>query len=108
VENRKKFLYLPSTEPQSDPAPATTVVADTPCPCCGCITIPNGGDALAFICPVCLWEIDSFITGANEPSDQNHGLTLNQCRENYRACGAVLPRLVQYARKPLPQELPET
>ncbi|MBR6748421.1 MAG: hypothetical protein IKM07_05730 [Clostridia bacterium] len=32
--------------------------ADSPCPCCGEITIPNGGDALAYICPVCLWEID--------------------------------------------------
>lgn len=25
---------------------------NSPCPCCGCITIPNQGNAMAFICPV--------------------------------------------------------
>ena len=64
------------------------VAADSPCPCCGSITIPNGGDALGYICPVCLWEIDPFLTGPEEPSDQNHGLTLNQARAHYRAEGA--------------------
>jgi len=68
--------------------------ADTPCPCCGNITIPYGGDALAYICPICRWEIDLFIQSDDEPSDQNHGLTLNQARENYKKFGAVKEEFV--------------
>ena len=68
--------------------------ADTPCPCCGNITIPYGGDALAYICPICWWEIDLFIQSDDEPSDQNHGLTLNQARENYKKFGAVKEEFV--------------
>ena len=68
--------------------------ADTPCPCCGNITIPYGGDALAYICPICWWEIDLFIQSDDEPSDQNHGLTLNQARENYKTYGAVKEEFV--------------
>ena len=103
--NREKNLHLPEyglTE-QHEVVP---VLGDTPCPCCGSITIPNGGDALAYICPVCLWEVDLFIRSEDEPSDQNHGLTLNQCRENYRSCGAVLPRLVNHSRPAQKDELP--
>lgn len=106
MKNRNKLPYLPHRNAPPQPE-ATPVTADAPCPCCGCVTIPNGGDAIAYICPVCLWEIDPFIQSADEPSDQNHGLTLNQCRENYRTWGAVLPRLTQYARPPLPSELPD-
>ena len=62
--------------------------ADTPCPCCGNITIPNGGDALAYICPICWWEIDLFIQSDDEYSDLNR-MTLNQARENYKKYGAV-------------------
>lgn len=68
--------------------------ADTPCPCCGNITIPYGGDALAYICPICRWEIDLFIQSDDEPSDQNHELTLNQARENYKKFGAVKEEFV--------------
>ena len=82
------------------------VAADSPCPCCGSITIPNGGDALGYICPVCLWEIDLFLTGPEEPSDQNHGLTLNQARAHYRAEGVCLPRLKQACRPPEGEERP--
>ncbi len=101
-----KFRFLPEADiaaPQpADPPP---VKGDSPCPCCGCITIPNGGDALAYICPVCLWEIDLFLTDENEPSDQNHGLTLVQAQQNYAQCGAMLPRLKQYCRPPFPEEI---
>ena len=99
------FRYLPEAvlgssgngtkERREEPA----VHADSPCPCCGEITIPNGGDALAYICPVCLWEIDLFISSEDEQSDQNHGLTLRQARENYAACGAVLPELAKYSSR---------
>ena len=99
----EKFRYLPeavtgsggngTTECREEPA----VQADSPCPCCGEITIPNGGNALAYICPVCLWEIDLFITSDDEKSDQNHGLTLRQARKNYAVWGAVLPELAKYS-----------
>lgn len=59
------------------------IIVDSPCPCCGSITIPNKGDAIAYICPICIWEIDPFITDDNEPSDLNHGLSLIQARKNY-------------------------
>ncbi len=72
--------------------------ADTPCPCCGNITIPYGGDALAYICPICWWEIDLFIQSDDEPSDQNHGLTLNQARENYKKFGAVKEEFIANKR----------
>ena len=101
-----KYRYLPEAGNQP---PHTTdipvVKGDSPCPCCGSITIPNGGDAPAFICPVCLWEIDPFIGSDREPSDQNHGLSLNEARQNYAQCGAVLPQLKKYCRPPLPEEI---
>lgn len=77
-----------------------------PCPCCGCFTIPPGGEYTAYICPVCFWEMDCFIQGPEEPSDQNHGLTLIQAARNYRKYGAVLPRLKKYCRPPESWELP--
>ena len=111
VEREKRYRYLPqvilgnSGNGNGEHAEAP-VTADAPCPCCGYITIPNGGDALAYICPVCLWEIDLFITSDDEPSDQNHGLTLMQARANYRTCGAVLPSLKKYGRVPREEEIP--
>ena len=76
------------------------------CPCCGNRTIPHEGDALAFICPVCFWEIDLFLNGEEEKSDQNHGLTLRQARINFRKFGAVMPSLKQYCRLPTEDEYP--
>lgn len=103
---KAKYRYLPEANcPTHQTQAPAEVKGDSPCPCCGCITIPNGGDALAYICPVCLWEIDLFLTDENEPSDQNHGLTLVQARQNYAQCGAVLPRLKQSCRPPFPQEI---
>ena len=101
-----KFRFLPEANiaaPQQSDAPP--VKGDSPCPCCGYITIPNGGDALAYICPVCCWEIDLFDTDERQPSDQNHGLSLLQARENYHQYGAVLPRLKQFCRLPFPEEI---
>ena len=62
------------------------------CPCCGYRTLPvPAEDAIAYICPVCFWENDVFLRSGNEPSDENHGLTLLQGQENYRQYGAVDP-----------------
>jgi len=83
------------------------VIGDSPCPCCGYITIPNHGDALAYICPVCLWEIDLFIKNDDEPSDLNHGLTILKAKRNYQKYGAVLPHLKQYCRQPKDYEYPK-
>lgn len=74
------------------------------CPCCGYYTIPKGTKenfyACGFICPVCFWEIDTFISGDEECSDCNHGLTLKQAKENYRAFGACYRSKLKYVRKP--------
>jgi len=104
----KIYQYLPTASDgaQKQEAEPVSIHADAPCPCCKNITIPNGGEALAYICPVCLWEIDFFISAPDEPSDLNHGLTLYEAQENYRTCGAVLPRLTQYARPPRDDEIP--
>ena len=65
-----------------------------PCPCCGQITLPvPPEEAVAYICPVCWWENDVFISSDNEPSDENHGLTLSQGRENVRRFGTCDPRM---------------
>lgn len=71
------------------------------CACCGCFTVYSFGD----ICPVCFWEED-IVKGLDEPSCSNHGLTLSQARENYRAFGACEQGLLQYVRKPEAEELP--
>lgn len=61
---------------------------------------------MAFICPVCFWENDVFDPGENQPSDENWGMTLAEGRAAYKKLGAVREDLVQYARKPLPEEIP--
>lgn len=79
-----------------------------PCPCCGYNTFPvPREEAAAYICPVCFWENDVFGPGEDAPSDENHGMTLREGRENFRKCGAVQPRFVQYIRPPLPGEVPK-
>ena len=107
-----KFQFLPTATnnifgepPEREPEPPEPK-GDLPCPCCGYITIPAGGQYTAYICPVCFWEMDCFIQSDDEPSDQNHGLTLNQCRDNYKTYGAAQARLRQYCRPPRPYETP--
>ena len=51
-----------------------------------------------YICPICFWEIDLFIKSENEPSDQNHGLTLVEARQKYKRYGTVLPHLKKYCK----------
>ena len=56
-----------------------------PCTCCGYLTLPVPQEqAIAYICPVCYWENDVFITSDDEPSDENHGMTLKEGMENYK------------------------
>jgi len=70
------------------------------CECCGNKTV-NGKteDALGYICPVCFWEVDTFINDEDEPSDQNHQLTLKQARVNYVKFGACHSKFINSVRK---------
>lgn len=61
---------------------------------------------MAYICPVCFWENDLFITHDEEPSDENHGLTLNEGRRNYQRWGACDQRMLPHVRRPRPEECP--
>ncbi len=70
------------------------------CACCGYYTVYFTGD----ICPVCFWEED-IVKDLEEPSCANHGLTLSQARENYKALGACEKEMLPYVRKPKPEEL---
>ena len=64
------------------------------CKCCGHETLPvPPEDAVAYICPICWWENDVFAADDDEPSDENHGLSLNEGRKNYREHGICDPRL---------------
>nr|WP_325296851.1 CPCC family cysteine-rich protein [uncultured Dysosmobacter sp.] len=111
-EKRLKKLILPKVRHRESPSPCqrtaeTPAPGKYPCPCCGCKTFPvPAADALAYICPVCMWENDVFTASDDEPSDENRGMTLNQGRAAYRRFGAVREEFLQYARPPLPEELP--
>ena len=66
------------------------------CLCCGNETLPAPAeDAVAYICPVCWWENDVFLKSPDEPSGENHGMTLLEAHENYIKYGIcdISPRL---------------
>ena len=116
--NDRSFVFLaggrawgperePARELEPEPEPETPAGL-YPCPCCGCRTFPAPREeAMAYICPVCLWENDVFDSGEDDPSDENGGMTLRQGRENYRKWGAVRKDLVPHARPPRPGERPD-
>ncbi len=75
------------------------------CPCCGYRTLPvPPEEAVAYICPVCYWENDVFLQSDREPSDENHGLTLEEGRANYSRLGACQERLLPHVRPPRLEE----
>lgn len=79
-----------------------------PCPCCGYLTYPvPREDAIAYICPVCFWENDVFVTSDDEPSDENHGISLCTAQEYYRSFGACARTMLRYVREPKPEEIPQ-
>ena len=76
------------------------------CPCCSYKTLPTAKeDAIAYICPVCFWENDVFILSDDEPSDENHGITLNEGRRNFSLFGACSKDMLIHVRKPKSEEL---
>lgn len=114
--NDRSFVFLaggkawgPEREPGREAEPeAETPAGLYPCPYCGYFTFPvPREEAMAYICPVCLWENDVFDPGEDDPSDENRGMTLRQGRENYRKWGAVREDLVPHARPPRPGENPD-
>lgn len=115
-----KYQYLPEVHngiiggvhregcpvPKQEPVPEPKGMY--PCPCCGCKTFPvPPKDDLSYICPVCFWENDQFIQSADEPSDQNHGMTLNEAKVNYKAIGACCESMLRHVRPPREEELPD-
>lgn len=113
MEKSEKDLYIPIanyTDPNESESIKTQPIEtkrkflrnDT-CPCCDNLTIPIYNDevsSIAFICPVCYWEIDLFIKNQHEKSDQNHGLTLAEARLNYKSFGACDKQMLQYVLTP--------
>ncbi len=75
------------------------------CPCYGYNTynVPPNEDC-GYICPVCLWENDPFISSENEPSDLNHHITLKEAKENFSKFGAKSRRFLPYVREPKDDE----
>ena len=43
----------------------------------------------------------------DEPSDENHGKSLNEAKENHKKFGAVEERFLKYVRAPLKEEIKE-
>ena len=108
----KKFVYLPEMKSECNKPSKSDMVCQLkeryPCPCCGYLTLPAPKEhAIAYICPVCYWENDAFIVSDNEPSDENHGMTLKAGRDNYKAFGACSKDMLIHVRKPKPEEFPK-
>ena len=43
----------------------------------------------------------------DEPSDENHGISLRTAQENYRSFGACARTMLRYVREPKPEEIPQ-
>ena len=48
-----------------------------------------------------------FVTSDDEPSDENHGISLRTAQENYRSFGACARTMLRYVREPKPEEIPQ-
>ena len=57
--------------------------------------------------PCLLLENDVFVTSDDEPSDENHGISLRTAQENYRSFGACARTMLRYVREPKPEEIPQ-
>lgn len=83
-----------STQPT--PAPPTSALALSPCPCCGHRTL-SAREAWE-TCPVCFWQDTPDGEGNDEP--------LDQAQETYARLGACSARWVDAVRKPTAIEAP--
>lgn len=65
------------------------------CPCCGYLVLKLAD--VGEICPICFWEWDFEVEDrVSLPSICNHGLTLNEARDNFEKFGAVEERLINF------------
>lgn len=74
------------------------------CPCCGYYTIDND-DIVVDICEVCYWQYD--VVAQENPNiaiGPNHGVSLNQARENFKRIGASSIRVKDFVRLPKENE----
>ncbi len=72
-----------------------------PCPCCGYLTYPVPPEEdCGYICPVCFWENDPFLTSCDDPRDSNHGLSLKEAQVHFSQFGACERRMLRYVRPP--------
>ena len=74
------------------------------CPCCGYFTIDDE-EVITDICEVCYWQYD--LTAQENPDriiGPNHGVSLNQARENYKNFGASSMRVKEFVRPPREDE----
>ena len=74
-----------------------------PCPCCGCITLPEQGQY--DICPVCFWEDDPTQSMDEGLEYGANKVSLKAARKNYLAFGACEEEMLMHVRKPFPEEL---
>lgn len=75
------------------------------CFCCGYYSLSEDSDD---ICPICWWQDD--IVQREDPNyggGPNHGISLNEARENYLIFGAISKKYGNEVRLPYPEELPE-
>lgn len=76
------------------------------CPCCGYYTIDDDGCVvITDICEVCYWQYD--VVAQENPDREigpNHGVSLNQARENYKNFGASSMRVKEFVRLPKEDE----
>lgn len=75
------------------------------CPCCGYRTIDNDLEIIVDICEVCYWQYD--VVAQENPDREigpNHGVSLNQARDNYKKIGASSARVKEFVRPPRENE----
>ncbi|WP_308415473.1 CPCC family cysteine-rich protein [Sporanaerobium hydrogeniformans] len=107
-----EYKYLPKVT--KDSKIATTyeildeVVGVYPCLCCGYKTLPvPKEDAIAYICPVCFWENDVFISSDDNSSDENSGMSLNEAKQNFKMYRACKKEYLSNVREPFESEMPK-
>lgn len=66
----------------------------------GILPILFHGRRLRVYLPRCFWENDPFIASDDDPSDSNHGITLNEAKANYLEFGACEEEMLRYVRPP--------
>lgn len=79
-----------------------------PCHCCGYLTMDHGGTCSFDICPICKWEDDNVQLGNPDFTGGANKMSLNQAKANFAKYGAKSFEDVKRARKPLPEEIPQS